>query len=216
MIFNKTKIDIKKRSDVLSGSLAEEFARSHAAIYNGDPDSIISNLYRGFVLLKSINGNEYYLAKLGTVKSLDGVETSVIVERIRPEGLILNIQDGEQPSSAVSGNSGFVDVNVISKTTKKTETIYFNGDMIPFKSNQHRSAFEKFAFDVYSHESTFESLAELSEYFADENFVIAARERIRSNIYDTEFQRGFFESTKLIKRANIALNMAVSQNKMGE
>lgn len=215
-MFGKPLIKRETRKDVLSGKSADEFARIHTAIYNGDAEAMIAVPHSNFVFLRTNTTNEYYFAKLEEVKSIDGVEKGVIVSKIRPQALTLNVQEGEVDASAVKGSGGFVDVDVISSITKKPETIYFNWDMYAFKSNEDRKAFEEFAFEVYNINSEFKSLEALTHYFDDENFILAARERIRSNVYETEFEGGFFENTKLIKRANGALNLAVAQKKAGE
>ena len=69
--------------------------------------------------------------------------------------------------------------------------------------------------DVYFITSKFKALADIAEYLTDENFVIAARDRFRENIYETEFEGGPIENRILLYKANKALDAAVQKAKQG-
>lgn len=211
----KSLVKKKTRTDILTGTEADEFARLHTAIYNGgDTSTMVGFVNSNYGLLKSVVGDKYYVVELGEVLGFDGLNGFARVERIRPEALTLNLAPGQNPSEVFNGYR-FFDVATISPKTGKPETLYFGNELMPFKSNEDRSAYETLIHDVYFPVSKFETLADLTEYLTDENFVIATKDRFRENIYETEFEAGLIESKMLLFKANKALDAAVQKAKQG-
>lgn len=211
----KSLIKKKTRTDILTGVEADEFARIHTAIYNGsDASTMVGFVNSNYGLLKSVVGDKYYVVELGEVLNFEGLDSFARVERIRPEPLVLNLVPGQNPSEAFKGYN-FFDVATISAKTGKPETLYFGNELMPFKSNEDRCAYETLIHDVYFPASKFETLADLECYLTDENFIIATKDRFRENIYETEFEAGLIESKMLLFRANKALDNAVAKAKQG-
>ena len=211
----KSLVKKKTRTDILTGTEADEFARLHTAIYNGgDTSTMVGFVNSNYGLLKSVVGDKYYVVELGEVLGFDGLNGFARVERIRPEALTLNLVPGQNPGEVFNGYN-FFDVATISPKTGKPETLYFGNELMPFKSNEDRCAYETLIHDVYFPVSKFETLAELTEYLTDENFVIATKDRFRENIYETEFEAGVIESKMLLFKANKALDAAVAKAKQG-
>ena len=209
----KSLVKKKTRTDILTGTEADEFARLHTAIYNGgDASTMVGFINSNYGLLKSVVGDKYYVVELGEVLSFEGLNGFARVERIRPDALTLNLTEGQQPNEAFKGYN-FFDVSTISSKTGKPETLYFGHELMPFKSNEDRCAYETLIHDVYFPVSKFETLADLESYLTDENFVIATKERFRENIYGSEFEAGVIESGMLLHRANKALDTAVQKAK---
>lgn len=205
----------KKRTDILTGVEADEFARLHTAIYNGgDASTMIGFINSNYGLLKSAISDKYYIVELGEVLNFEGLDSFARVERIRPEALTLNLVPGQNPSEAFNGYN-FFDVATISPKTGKPETLYFSNELMPFKSYEDRCAYEQVIHDVYFPVSRFEAFNELTDYLTDDNFVIATKDRFRENIYETEFEAGLIEGKILLYRANKALDEAVKKARQG-
>lgn len=206
-----------KRTDLLVGPEAELFARKNIALYViGDMESANTNSMIGFYkvpigLMKGVSG-EYFMVKLSESK------TDIHVDEIKTEPVTLFYDEeaGQQPKDAFIVKGWGFDVDVIDKKTGMPTRLYVNRDFIVFQTPGDRDAFEKFANEVYNPNAKFDTLKKVRKYFVDENVVRAAKERVRSDLYDTEFDGGLLGTKRLYLRATHAIDQTAKAKSFGE
>jgi hypothetical protein len=208
------KRDLKKnkRSDALFGEEALAFAMNHTKLYKDEDATSLAATYTefGYCLLESDCWDAYYIAKL----RIDDKNNEIVFDSIKTDLITLNMSEGQSFADVCRGggwNKGPFSVDIIDLKTKKPKTIFIDTYMMAFDSLEDLRLYDKFSSSVYKKDSKFEELEKLTPYFQDENFVLAAREDVRSNIYDTEFEAGYFEGKRLMKNANKAIDNAVER-----
>ena len=208
---------VNKRTDLLIGAEAEAFARKNLALYViGDMESANTTSMLGFHrvpigLMKGVSG-EYYMVKLSDNKN------DIRIEEIKTDPITLFYEEelGQSPKDAFLANGWMFDVDVIDKKTGMPTRLYVNRDFIVFQTAGDRVVFEQFARSVYSQFAKFDELKKIKKYFADENVVDAAKERVRSDLYETEFEASAFATKRLYSRATKAIDQVAKAKYFGE
>jgi len=157
------------RTDVLSGKAAEEFAREHTDFYLYQ--DAINNC--GFKLLKSLDSDKYYLAKINKKEKFFSERPTYFVNVINKQPLDPRLINGE-PELIESITGCRVDVCVDGKD--KPKRLYFGSSLYQFKREKDRDNFELFCLECCGRKPKFDKLDKLSEYFLDKNFVLMAKD----------------------------------------
>lgn len=193
------------RTDILSGEVAAVFAFSHCDVKNPSP-----MLFDGDKcgLLKSINDDKYYIARSVVNWGYLQNNPSYSVDIIRTEPVELVKADH---NASIRKQQHGLDLDLI--VDGKPTTVYFNHDLYPFDSFETRQAFEHFAIDAFDKNSKFETLTLIADYFADENFVQMAKERVRYNIEELS-SANIFAKKMLLRKVNKVIDQYAKQNSM--
>lgn len=195
------------RTDVLIGELAEVFAFMNCDVYNSEPSILNGNK---FGVVKAKDGDKYYVAKSVARWNLFANDPTYSIGAIRTEPVEL-AKNGDN-FMVKQCNQG-LDIDII--IDGKVKTLFYNKELYPFASAEARQSFEEFALDAFNTKAKFSTLSEISDYFADENFVVMAKNRIKNDIEivcpDNVFAKKF-----LIRKATKEIEKYEKQGTMGE
>ncbi len=193
-----------KRTDLLTGKKAEDFALSKTEFGNLKRNSLIGFNQSQYGLIKGNSGeNEYFVVRLSDPES----QEPITVEAIKQDAvkLVFDPEKEEQPEDAFNGKGDLFDIVIIDKKVGMPTQVYVNSDMLFFGSKGDRECYEQFAAEVWDSNASFATLKRIGRYFVNPDFMAAAKDRVRRELSSPERSSGKLERSRLMIRASKAI-----------